>query len=77
MKFGTNAERPAEHRIVSAYLKQSGEIPRNPANPYNPISLPRISFMSGEHGTSGHTGSSEGTDSLQMSLFEGERHDQS
>jgi hypothetical protein len=25
--------------------------------------------MSSEHGTAGHMGSSEGTDSLQMSLF--------
>lgn len=38
--------------------------------PYNPISLPRISFMSGEHDTGEHAGSSEDKDSLQMSLFE-------
>jgi hypothetical protein len=28
--------------------------------------------MSSEHGTRGHAGSSEGTDSLQISLFEDE-----
>ena len=38
-------------------------------NPYSPISLPRISFMSSEHGTGGHAGSSEGMDAPQMSLF--------
>ena len=32
----------------------------SPANPYNPISLPRISFMTSEHCTEGHAGSSEG-----------------
>jgi len=42
------------------------------SGPYNPICLPRISFMSGEHGTGGHAGSSEGKDSPQMGLFEDE-----
>jgi hypothetical protein len=32
--------------------------------------------MSSEHGTLGHAGSSEGTDSQQISLFEGEGDDQ-
>lgn len=41
-------------------------------SPYNPNCLPRISFMSPEHGTGGHAGSSEGKDSQQMSLFERE-----
>jgi hypothetical protein len=31
--------------------------------------------MSSEHGTGGHAGSSEGTDSLQISLFEDEDDD--
>jgi hypothetical protein len=43
--------------------------------PYNPISLPRISFMTSEHGTGGQAGSSKGTDSQQISLFEGEDDD--
>jgi hypothetical protein len=47
-----------------------GEGQQTPANPYNPICLPRISFMSSEHGTGRHAGSSEGTDSQQISLFE-------
>ena len=42
---------------------------------YSPINLPRISFMSPEHGTGGHAGSSEGKDSLQMNLFDGEDDD--
>jgi hypothetical protein len=45
------------------------------ACPHSPISLPRISFMSPEHGTGGHAGSSGDTDSLQMSLFEDEGDD--
>jgi hypothetical protein len=32
--------------------------------------LPRISFITGEHGTAVHAGSSEGKESPQMSLFE-------
>ncbi len=32
--------------------------------------------MSSEHGTGGHAGSSEDTDSLQMSLFESDGDDQ-
>jgi hypothetical protein len=47
-----------------------------PKSPYNPINLPRISFMSGEDGTGDHTGSSEGKDSQQMSLFGGMGNDQ-
>jgi hypothetical protein len=31
--------------------------------------------MSGEHGTAGHAGSSEGKDSPQMTLFRGESDD--
>jgi hypothetical protein len=46
-----------------------------PGNPHSPISLPRISFMSGEHGTGGHARSSKGKDSPQMSLFEDEDDD--
>lgn len=42
---------------------------------YNPICLPRISFMSPEHGTGGHAGSSEDKDSPQMRLFEDEGGD--
>lgn len=43
-------------------------------NYYNPINFPRISFMSSEHGTGGHAGSSEDKDAPQMSLFgDGER----
>src|ERR1044072_4900127 len=42
---------------------------------HNPNCLPRISFMSPEHGTAGHAGSSEGKDSPQMSLFRGESDD--
>jgi len=34
-----------------------------------------ISFMSGERGRGGHAGASEGRDSLQISLFEGEGDD--
>jgi hypothetical protein len=44
-------------------------------NPYNPICLPRISFMSSEHGAGGHAGSSEGKYLLQISLFEDEGND--
>jgi hypothetical protein len=43
---------------------------RTPANSYSPICLPRISFMSSEHGTGGHAGSFADKDSPQMSLFE-------
>jgi hypothetical protein len=32
--------------------------------------------MSGEHGTGGHAGSSEGKDAPQMSLFESKSDDQ-
>lgn len=46
-----------------------------PANSYNPINLPRISFMSDEHGTGGHARSSEDKVSPHMSLFEGEDDD--
>lgn len=49
--------------------------PKRRSRAYNPINLPRISFMNPEHGTEGHPGSSEGTDSPQMSLFEGEGDD--
>lgn len=70
----------AEDQIAQARRDVSGLCPpgsegavesqETPANPYNPICLPRISFMSPEHGTGGHAGSSEGEDSPQMSLFE-------
>ncbi len=43
--------------------------------PYSPINFPRISFMSSEHGTQGHEGSSAGTGSPQMSLFGDEGDD--
>jgi len=39
--------------------------------PYNPISLPRISFITPEHRTGGHPGSSKDNDPPQMTLFEG------
>ncbi len=39
---------------------------------YSPISLPRISFMSSEHGTGEHAGTSESTYLQQMSLLEEE-----
>jgi hypothetical protein len=44
-------------------------------SPCSPINLPRIFFISGWHGPGGHAGSSEGKDSLQMSLFEEEGGD--
>jgi hypothetical protein len=44
--------------------------PEMPANSYSPSCFPKISFMSPEHGTGGHAGSSKGKDSPQMSLFE-------
>ena len=37
--------------------------------------FPKISFMSGEKGTGGHVGASEGKESLQMRLFEPEGED--
>jgi hypothetical protein len=43
---------------------------------YNPINLPRISFMSSEHGTGGRARSSKGKDSQQISLFGSEVDDQ-
>lgn len=37
---------------------------------YSPIVFPKISFMSPRGGTRGHAGTREGTESLQMRLFE-------
>jgi hypothetical protein len=37
--------------------------------------LPTISFRSGELGRGGHARASEGTESLQISLFDGEGDD--
>lgn len=56
--------------------KQFGRQQGQDNRPYNPINLPRISFMSPEHGAEVHAESSEGKDSPQMSLFEGGSNDQ-
>jgi hypothetical protein len=81
-----SAERvSAKDQIAQAWRDVSGLCPPRsdeaeepqeiPANPYNPSCLPRISFMSPERGTGGQARSSEGKDSPQMTLFEGEDDD--
>jgi len=58
--------------LCSPEADEGGEEQEASANPYNPSCLPRISFMSPEHGMGGQARSSEGMDSPQMSLFEDE-----
>lgn len=75
-EIGTSAIRilKAQEDVPGCLLQALiGESGLAPLNAYNPISFPRISFMSGEHGTGGHAGSPEGKDSPQMSLLTGRR----
>ncbi len=53
----------------------SAEEQEIPANPHSPICLPRISFMTPEHGTGEHAGSTADINPLQMELFDAEADD--